>query len=480
MSFFDRFRSSPRLLVTLGILGGSFLAAMEATIVATAMPTVVDQFGGLAHYSWVFSGYMLTSTVTTPVWGRIADVHGRRRPYLVAIGLFLLGSMLCGVATSMTQLIAFRALQGVGAGGMLPLGMVIMGDMFSLTERARAQALFAGVWGISSIAGPLIGAVLTENASWRWIFFMNLPFGLAAAFLVARFLVDRLGHDRGDVDYIGAGVLMSAVTALMLALNQTGVPDASLSPTVVRMLYVSAVALGALFVLLERRTAHPTLPLSLLANRMVATTTASGALLGIAIFGALAFVPLYVQAALGRTAREAGSVLTPLLLGWVSMSIVTGRLLPRVGFRPFILGGLSFVSVGFLGLATVRPDGPMWKLHVDLGLMGIGMGMTMLSLLLAVQATVAREQLGVATSLGQFTRSIGGAIGVAVMGAMVAASLPSSGPTPAALALGLHRAFVTGAVVSLVALCSALLVPGACPSKRKRSGKFYCWVSGHG
>ena len=470
MSFFDRFHYSPRFFVTLGILGGSFLAAMEATIVATAMPTVVDQFGGLAHYSWVFSGYMLTSTVTTPVWGRIADVHGRRRPYLVALGLFLLGSMLCGVATSMTQLIAFRALQGVGAGGMLPLGMVIMGDMFSLQERARAQALFAGVWGISSIAGPLIGAVLTESASWRWIFFMNLPFGLAAAFLVARFLVDKLVDDRGDVDYIGAGVLMSAVTALMLALNQTGVPDATLSPSVVRMLYVAAVALGALFVALERRTAHPTLPLSLLANRMIATTTASGTLLGIAIFGALAFVPLYVQAALGRTAREAGSVLTPLLLGWVSMSIVTGRLLPRVGFRPFILAGLSFVSVGFLGLATVRPDGPMWMMHVDLGLMGIGMGMTMLSMLLAVQATVAREHLGVATSLGQFTRSIGGAIGVAVMGAMVSASLPASGPTPAALAAGLHRAFIAGAVVSVVALCSALLVPGGLPEQKETAG----------
>jgi EmrB/QacA subfamily drug resistance transporter len=470
MSSFDRLRSSPRLLVTLGILGGSFLAAMEATIVATAMPTVVDQFGGLAHYSWVFSGYMLTSTVTTPVWGRIADVHGRRRPYLVALGLFLLGSMLCGVATSMTQLIAFRALQGVGAGGLLPLGMVIMGDMFSLEERARAQALFAGVWGVSSIAGPLIGAVLTESASWRWIFFMNLPFGLVAAFLVARFLVDKLVDDRGDVDYIGAAVLMSAVTALMLALNQTGVPDASLPPRVVQGLYVAALALGASFVALERRSAHPTLPLSLLANRMIATTTASGTLLGIAIFGALAFVPLYVQAALGRSAREAGGVLTPLLLGWVSMSIVTGRLLPRVGFRPFILGGLTFVSVGFLGLATVRPGGPMWMLHVYLGLMGIGMGMTMLSLLLAVQATVAREQLGVATSLGQFTRSIGGAIGVAVMGAMVAASLPASGPTPAALALGLHRAFVMGAVVSVIALGSALLVPRGLPGQNKTAG----------
>ncbi len=469
MSFLGRVRTSPRRLVTLGVLGGSFLAAMEATIVATAMPTVVDQFGGLAHYSWVFSGYMLTSTVTTPVWGRIADVYGRRRPYLVALAVFLLGSMLCGVAASMTQLILFRALQGIGAGGMLPLGMVILGDMFSLEERARAQALFAGVWGVSSVAGPLIGAVLTESASWRWIFFMNLPFGLVAAFLVGRFLVDTLREDRGDVDYVGAAVLMASVTALMLALNQTGVPDASLSPTIVKALYVAALALGAIFVALERRAAHPTLPLTLLADRMVATTTLSGALLGIAIFGALAFVPLYVQAALGRSAREAGSVLTPLLLGWVLMSIVTGRLLPRVGFRPFILGGLTCVSLGFLGLATVWPDSPMWLLRVYLGCMGIGMGMTMLSLLLAVQATVARERLGVATSLGQFTRSIGGAVGVAVMGAVVAASLPPGSTDPALLAVGLHRAFVVGAVVSVVALASALLVPGGLPEQKTTS-----------
>jgi EmrB/QacA subfamily drug resistance transporter len=467
MSFLDRLRSSRRALVTLGVLGGSFLAAMEATIVATAMPTVVAQFGGLNHYSWVFSGYMLTSTVTTPVWGRLADVYGRRRPYLVALSLFVLGSLLCGAATSMTQLIVFRTLQGVGAGGMLPIGMVIIGDMFTLEERARAQALFAGVWGVSSIAGPLVGAILTESASWRWIFFINLPFGLVPALLVGRYLVDTLVADRGDVDYVGAGVLMGAVTALMLALNQTGVPDASLSVAAVRALYVGALALGVLFVVLERRTAHPILPLSLLGDRMVATTTFSGTLLGIAIFGALAFVPLYVQSAMGRSAREAGSVLTPLLLGWVGMSIVTGRMLPRVGFRPFILSGLACVTLGFVGLSSVHPEGPIWLMHLYLGLMGVGMGMTMLSLLLAVQSAVRREQLGVATSLGQFTRSIGGAIGVAVMGAVVAAAIPSSGSSPAALALGLHRAFVVGAVVSLVALGSALLVPGGLPEQKK-------------
>lgn len=467
MSFLTRLRSSTRALVTLGVLGGSFLAAIEATIVATAMPTIVEQLGGLSHYSWVFSGYMLTSTVTTPVWGRLSDVYGRRRPYMIAIALFLTGSMLCGLATSMPQLILFRALQGIGAGGLLPLGMTILGDLFSLEERARAQAFFAAVWGVASIAGPLLGAVLTESASWRWIFFMNLPFGAAAAFLVGSFLVDRLPQRRAAVDYVGALLLMSAVSALMLALNQTGSDEAAIVPGLGWALYALAAVLGAGFVVMERRTPEPILPLSLLGNRMVATTTLSGTLLGVSMFGVLAYVPLYVQAALGRSAREAGGALTPLLLGWVLMSIVTGRMLPRVGFRPFIIGGLSCVVVGFVGLTAVDHDTPMWRMHMDLGLMGVGMGMTMLSLLLAVQGNVPREQLGVATSLGQFTRSIGGAIGVAVMGAFVAASVTTGPQVAGALERGLHRAFVLGAAISILALVSALLVPGGLPRRRE-------------
>jgi len=454
--------------VTLGVLGGSFLAAIEATIVATAMPTVVEQFGGLSHYSWVFSGYLLTSTVTTPVWGRLSDIYGRRTPYMAAIGLFLVGSMLCGLATSMPQLILFRALQGVGAGGLLPLGMTILGDLYSLEERARAQSLFAGVWGVASVAGPLVGAVLTERASWRWIFFMNLPFGAAAAFLVGRYLVDRPRAGHTVIDYIGAVLLMASVSALMLALNESG-QNSTVAPGLLWGLYALAVVLGIAFLVMERRTPQPILPLSLLANRMVATTTFSGTLLGMSMFGALAYVPLYVQAALGRSPREAGGALTPLLLGWVLMSIVTGRLLPRVGFRRFIVGGLACVALGFVGLTGVNHDTSMLRLHLYLGLMGIGMGMTMLSLLLAVQGSVPREQLGVATSLGQFTRSIGGAMGVAVMGALVASALPAGQHAPWALALGLHRAFVLGAVVSVVALASALLVPGGLPQQKKTS-----------
>ncbi len=467
MSMFDRLRHSHRALITLGVLGGSFLGAIEATIVATAMPTVVDQLGGLSHYSWVFSAYLLTATVTTPIWGRLSDIYGRRRFYVAAIAVFVIGSVLSGFAQSMEQLIAFRALQGIGAGGLLPLGMTILGEIFTLEERARAQALFAGVWGIASVLGPLAGAVITEGLSWRWVFFVNVPFGIAAGALVAAYLRDTTAQEgRPRVDYAGALLLMGTVTALMVALNQSSTSDATLSPGTVRVLYGGAIVLGSLFVVSQRRAADPILPLDILAKRLVAVTTLSNMLLGIGIFGALTYVPLYVQSALGRSASEAGGVLTPLLLGWVVMSVVTGRMLPRVGYRPFVLMGLSCVTLGFFGLVTVRQGTPFWRMYVDLGLMGMGMGMTMLSLLLAVQASVPRSQLGVATSLGAFARSIGGAIGVAVMGAIVTASLPSTGlPSPEALELGLHRAFVAGAVVSVAALVSGLFLPRGLPER---------------
>jgi EmrB/QacA subfamily drug resistance transporter len=466
MPLLSRLRSSPRALITLGVLGGSFLGAIEATIVATAMPTVVGQLGGLSHYSWVFSAYLLTSTVTTPIWGRLSDIYGRRRFYIAATAVFVVGSVLSGVAQSMEQLILFRALQGIGAGGLLPLGMTILGDLFTLEERARAQSLFAGVWGIASVLGPLAGAVITEGLSWRWVFFVNVPFGIVAGALVGLNLRDAAPERRPKVDYLGGLLLMSAVTALMVALNQSSGTEATLSPAMARALYAVALVLAGLFVVSQRRTAEPILPLDILRNRLVAASTLSNMLVGIGIFGALTFVPLFVQAALGRTASEAGGVLTPLLLGWVVMSVVTGRMLPRVGHRPFILTGLTCITVGFFGLVTVRLGTPFWRLYLDLGLMGIGMGMTMLSLLLAVQSAVPRTQLGVATSLGAFARSIGGAIGVAVMGAIVAASLPASGvPAPAALELGLHRAFVAGAVVSVLALVSGLFIPGGLPDK---------------
>ena len=453
---------SRRAVATLGVLGGTFLAAIEATIVATAMPTVAAYFGDLSWYAWVFSAYVVTSTVTMPLWGRASDLYGRRRLYLAAVGLFLTGSALSGAAPTMSALIVFRAIQGVGAGGLLPLGMTILGDLYSLRERARTQALFASVWGLASIAGPLVGGYITDTISWRWVFYLNLPFGAVAATLVGLALVDPPRGHEVRLDARGALAMMGAVGLFMLALAQVGGGVAGVSTTTLAATLALSATLFVVFVRCERTSAAPIVPLDLLADRLVATTTLAGFLVGLAMFGTISFVPLYVQTVLGGTARDAGRVLMPLLLGWVAMSMTTGRLLPRVGHRPLILVGVALINLGLLGLVQVSHADRGGFLYVDLALMGMGMGTTLLSLLLAVQAAVPRERLGVATSVAQFSRSIGGALGVSVMGAIVAVSLPAGGEAhPLLMEQALHRAFVTAAVVAAVAFVVALRVPAA-------------------
>jgi EmrB/QacA subfamily drug resistance transporter len=463
-------RLSRRGLATLGVLGGTFLAAIEGTIVATAMPTVVMQLGGLAHFSWVFSGYLLTSTVTMPLWGKLSDLYGRRRFYMAAVGLFLVGSALSGAAQSMWQLIVFRAVQGIGAGGLLPLGMTILGELYTFEERARKQGLFSGVWGLASIVGPLVGGYITDAFSWRWVFYLNLPFGFIAAGFVGAALTESPRAHTRRIDVLGALAMMASVAALMVALGQTGDKSSAHSIGDLALLYAVAAALGGWFLFIERRSPEPIVPLDLFRDRLVAATTLAGFLVGVAMFGVISFVPLFVQGALGGTATEAGHTLSPLLLGWVTMSVVTGRVLPRVGYRRMILGGLSLVTIGFLGLLGAGHGSPRPLLLAELAVMGLGMGMTMLSLLLALQHAVPRHRLGVATSVGQFTRSIGGAVGVSMMGAIVAASLPPGGSQdPQAMERALHNAFVFGAVVAVAALVTALRVPPGLPASRGAS-----------
>ncbi|MFN8062651.1 MAG: MDR family MFS transporter [Vicinamibacterales bacterium] len=454
-----------RRVATLGVLGGSFLAAVEATIVATAMPTVVAQLGGLAHYSWVFSAYVLTSTVTMPLWGKLSDLYGRRPFYLASIAIFVLGSALSGMAHTMTELIVCRALQGFGAGGLVPLGMTIIGELYTLEERARMQGVFSGVWGVASIVGPLVGGFITERISWRWVFYLNLPLGILAATLVMAGLPAMARRAAPRIDYLGAGLFVASLTAMMIALGQTGAPDASLAPTAVAGLYAVAAVLGALFLRVEQRAAEPILPLTILRGRFVAPVTICGFLLGGAMFSALSFVPLFIQGAMGGTATQAGSVMTPLLLGWVSMAIVTGRLLPKVGYRPMIIGGLCCITLGFVGLLGVTRESALRWIYAYLGLMGLGMGMAALALMLALQNAVDRAHLGVATSLGAFTRSVGGAIGVAILGSVVAVSMPSGAPpSPAAIEIALHRAFILATGMCAGALLVSMRVPSGLPT----------------
>jgi EmrB/QacA subfamily drug resistance transporter len=488
-----------RRAVTAGIMLGSFLAALETTVVGTAMPTVIASLGGLNVYSWVFSAYLLTSTVTVPIWGRLSDLLGRRSLYTIAILIFLAGSVLSGASTNIWWLIIFRAVQGFGAGGIVPLGMTINGDIYTLRERAKVQGLFSIVWGLASILGPFAGGFITDHWSWRWVFYINIPFGLAAALVVGFALKEPAKTKKPVIDYAGASWLFLSITLLLVVLVETSDMRAWKNP-----LMIAAVAgvflFGYLFLRTERKALEPIMPLSIFRNRIVAYGSLVGFLVGTALFGALSFIPLFVQGTLGGSATEAGSILTPLLLGWVILAIIGGRLMLRIGYRPTIIMGLVFVFASFVILSRITQFTPRWVLLADIGLMGSGMGLVVLTLVLATQNSVGREQLGMATSLTQFSRSIGGAVGVAVMGTMLTIGLasqqaeiqrasglpeaevaaivhnPSALIEPAsraqlpptllhsmesALAHALHNVFIVGAVFAALALLVGFRLPAS-------------------
>ena len=397
-----------------------FLASMESTVVATAMPTIVGQLGGLEHYSWVFSAFMLASTTAVPLYGKLSDIYGRRKLYSSAMALFLLGSVWCGLANSMTSLIFARALQGIGAGGIMPLAFILIGEMFTLEQRAKMQGLFSGVWGVSSIVGPLLGGFLVDQLTWRWIFYINVLPGLLAAALVAFAWRDHQAHgqERPAVDYAGAALLTVSVVMLLLGLMGSGLSS--------WILISGAIVLFIALLWVERRAADPVLPLALFRDRLFATATAHGILTGWALFGSVSFIPLFVQAVMGTSATQAGITLTPLLLGWVTASLIGTRLMLTVGYRRLGLLGTAAFTIGAFLMSQAGMNTSQASLMVFVTLMGIGMGLSIPSYLIAVQTSVSRRQLGTATSTLQFSRSIGGTLGVSVMGAALSARLASN------------------------------------------------------
>lgn len=423
------------ILITIGIMLSLFMASMEATVVATAMPTIVGQLGGLAIYSWVFSAFMLASTTSVPVFGKLSDIYGRRPIYAIAMGLFLLGSLLCGTAQSMPQLIAYRAVQGLGAGGLLPLAFTLIGELFSLEQRAKMQGLFSGVWGVSSIIGPLLGGFLVDQISWPWVFFINLGPGLAAGAIVWLAWRDRPREPGAlvpQVDWLGAILLTAGVVALLMGLFELGT-------TLGWVLLALAMLLLAGLMWAERRAAEPILPLPLFQDRVFATACGQGVLAGWAMFGSLSFVPLFVQAVLGASATGAGATLTPMLLGWVFASIIGSRLLLRLNYRSLALIGTALLTLGALLMSQIGVNASQVTLMINLTLMGIGMGLSIPAFLIAVQSTVQPRHLGTATSTLQFSRSIGGALGVSMMGVVLsfrlAANLSAAGVDPGAIAV---------------------------------------------
>lgn len=441
--------------VTAAIMLSLFLASMEVTIVGTAMPTIVSQLGGLAVYSWVFSAYLLASTTTVPIYGKLSDLFGRRPVYFFSIALFLIGSLLAGSATGMTQLILARAVQGLGAGGILPLAFTIIGDMFSLERRAKIQGLFSGVWGVSSIIGPLIGGFLVERVGWQWVFYINVFPGLVAAALFGLGWREVQARSRQTVrvDFAGAALLSVGIVLLLLGLFDLGNLQGA-------VLVASALLVFVLLVVVERRAADPILPVALFHDRLFLVSCVHGVLVGMAIFGSASYVPLFAQTILRATATAAGASLTPQMLSWVVASIICSRLLLRVGYRTLAVFGMVMAVAGaalVLGAGVVRSAPP---LLIGMGLTGAGMGFSIPAFMIAVQSAVRRDKLGTATSTLTFSRNIGGTLGVSIMGVIlsvgVSAALASSG---AALdGVSMDALFERGANQGVAALTDPVLV----------------------
>jgi EmrB/QacA subfamily drug resistance transporter len=450
---------SRRAAITAALLVGTFLASIEVTVVATAMPSIVERLGGLALYPWVYSAYLLTQTVSIPLYGRLADLYGRRAIYVGGVALFLVGSLLCGLAPSMEWLVAARAVQGLGAGAVLPVTMTIFGDLYDVAARTKLQGAFSLVWGISSVVGPLAGGAIVLHWDWPWVFWMNIPIGLASLTAVGLLLRESGYRSQHRLDLGGAAALGAATLLLMLALLPVDQRPLGLH----RAAWLCAAAGAALsFVWFERRHPEPLVPLDLFRDRVHVAANGAGVLLGVVLFGVVGYVPLYVQAVRGGSPILAGLVLIPLSLSWTLSTFVSGRLVTRLGFRALVRGGCALVAAGgVLGGVGVGMDLP-WISIVGEMLYGFGMGATISSFTVSVQERVPAHRRGIATALTQFSRSIGGAVGVAALGAVLTARLgaASSEVDIGQLDAGLRDA-MAGGLTLVFALMAAAAVAAA-------------------
>ena len=418
-----RFDPKRRRRVTAAMMLVTALASFESTVVSTAMPTIIGDLGGLALYSWVFSIYLMTATVMMPIYGRLADIYGRRRILLIAISIFLAGAIVCSLARSMPELIAARALQGLGAAGLVPIAMTVSGDLYSLEERARVQGLFSGVWGVSSLIGPLLGAWLTISFGWRSIFTINIPLGLVGLALVMTQMIESRAALPDPLDLAGAAALVAGIAGLLFAVLHRPA-EGGLAFAWRGAIFVAALASLALFVHLQNRRAHPLVPPSLFRQMDTAAPFIAGVLLGTTIFGVDTFVPLFVQGARGGTAGAAGAVVTPLVLMWALTAAAAARLIIRFGFRFTARLGAVLSLAGLVALCAAA----WWNASVPwisaaCALVGMGLGPSSMSQVLAVQSAVPERQRGVATALVPFFRTLGGSVGVGALGGLLAMGL---------------------------------------------------------
>jgi EmrB/QacA subfamily drug resistance transporter len=459
---------SERGPVLLSIMLSVGLVAIDSTILATAVPSIVKDLGGFVQFPWLFSIYLLAQAVSVPIYGKLSDLFGRKPVILFGIATFLIGSVLCGFAWSMATLIAARAIQGLGAGAVQPTSMTMIGDLYTISERARVQGYVASVWAISAVVGPTLGGVFSDFLTWRWIFFVNVPLGgLAAWMLIRRFheTVEKKAH---KIDFTGAALLAVGSSLVILGLLEGGVLWAWGSLTSVTILLGGLLFLLA-FTVVERRAAEPILPGWVFRRRLLNTTSLASMAIGVMVIGLTSYVPLFVQGVLGTGALVAGFALAALTVGWPLSAALAGRIYLRIGFRNTALIGAAIVLTGAALMLLLSAGSNVWQVGATCFVVGLGMGLVASPTLVAAQSTVDWQSRGVVTGTNLFARSMGSALGIAIFGAIANASLASrvgghtsgttSGVPASALAPALHEVFLAAAVVALVMMAAIAAMP---------------------
>lgn len=458
---------SERGPVLLAVMLSMSLVAIDSTILATAVPAVVSDLGGFSQFPWLFSVYLLTQAVTVPIYAKLADLYGRKPVMLVGIGIFVVGSLLCGLAWGMTSLIVFRAVQGIGAGAVQPIGQTIIGDIYTVEERAKVQGYLASIWAISAVLGPTLGGLFSDYLSWRFVFLVNLPVGIAAAVMFWRGFHEDVERRQHRIDYTGAVLLTAGTLLVLLGLLEGGVRWDWGSGTSIAIFVTAAVLLVA-FVLVERRAAEPVLPGWVFRNRVVVAAMTTTLIVGVLMMGMTTYVPLYGQSVLGHGAVASGLALAAIALGWPLSASNSGRLYLTVGFRTTMLIGGAVAAAGASLLLLVGPGSSILVLAAPCFVMGLGFGLVASPAIIAAQSAVSWQQRGVATGSTMFSRSIGSAVGVAIFGAIVnavvASHLDGGVPdlehlTPSVLEPAIHAVFVASAIVAVALLVVGLLMP---------------------
>ncbi|WP_395728215.1 MDR family MFS transporter [Nakamurella sp.] len=442
------------------------LVALDSTIVATAVPSIVADLGGFSQFPWLFSVYLLAQAVSVPIYGKLADIVGRKPIMLVGIGLFLLGSIFCAAAWSMTALIVFRALQGLGAGAVQPMSITIAGDIYTLAERAKAQGYLASVWAISAVVGPTLGGVFSEWLTWRWLFIINIPLCLLAGWMLARRFHEKVQRVAHRIDYLGSVTLTVGAALLILGLLEGGQAWAWTSAPSLAVLGGGAVLI-AIFLVVQRRAAEPVLPLWVFSRRVLVASAVIATLVGAVLLGLTTYVPTFVQAVLGTGPLVAGFALATLTIGWPISATLSGRLYLRLGFRTTAVIGATLAVLGAVSTIWLSASSVVWQVAASCFVVGLGMGLIASPTLIAAQSSVGWSERGVVTATNLFARSIGSAVGVAAFGALANASLgatANAADNPAAVAAASHDVFVATAVLAACMFAAAWVLPGGRPS----------------